>query len=87
MKIQNAFQNKINFFALSVILGYQQHHPISPDYSQGLQLKQHWSSSHFQMSLFTEYNKEKIYSKQTRTIKPIYIVGISQSQLELIIFF
>lgn len=34
------------------------------------------------MILFTKYNKGKIYSKQTRTIIPIYIVGISQSQIK-----
>lgn len=44
-----------------------------------LQLTQQWSNSHFQVILFTKYNKGKIYSKQTRTIIPIYIVGISQS--------
>lgn len=32
MKIQNAFQSIMNFLGLSVIMGYQQHHPISPDY-------------------------------------------------------
>lgn len=52
-----------------------------------LQLKQHWSNSHFQMILFTKYNKGKIYSKQTRTIIPIYIVGISQSPIKAGIFF
>lgn len=32
MKIQGAFQSKINAFRLFVILDYHQHHPISPDY-------------------------------------------------------
>lgn len=32
MKIQSAFQSIINLLRLSVILDYQQYHPISPDY-------------------------------------------------------
>lgn len=30
MKIQNAFQSKMNFWGLSVIMGFQHHHPTSP---------------------------------------------------------
>lgn len=55
--------------------------------TERLQLRQHWSSSHNRMILFTKYNKEKTNSKQTRTINPIYIVGLNQSPVEADDFF
>lgn len=54
------FKVKLTFRGyVSVIMGYQQHHPTSQDY-RNTKLTQHGSNSHFQVILFTKYNKGKI---------------------------
>lgn len=81
MKIQNAFQVKLTFFGLSLVLGYQQHYPTSPDYRKTT-VKVTFYQFSFPNDSTSQNTIRKRYIQNEQERSLIYTVSISQSPIE-----